>query len=65
MENQIENSKEINVKGIILLVGTVLGALTAWVAKGTFLGLVGGLVGGLIFAIIFITALLPNKTHDR
>ncbi|GGE11932.1 MULTISPECIES: hypothetical protein [Sphingobacterium] len=65
MENQIENSNEVNVKGIILLVGTILGALTAWVATETFLGIITGLVGGLIFAIIFITALLPNKTHDR
>jgi len=65
MENQIENSNGINVKGIILLVAVVLGAITAWVAKGTFLGLIGGIVGGLIFAIIFITALLPNKPHDR
>jgi uncharacterized membrane protein len=65
MENQIENSKEINVKGIILLVGTILGALTGWVAKETFLGFAGGLFGGLIFAIIFISILLPNKTHDR
>ena len=65
MENQFENSNEINVKGIILLAGTILGALTGWVAKETFLGLAGGLVGGFIFAIIFISVLLPNKTHDR
>ena len=65
MENQIENSNEINVKGIILLVGTILGALTAWVASGTFLSLIAGLIGGFIFAIIFISALLPEKSHDR
>ncbi len=65
MENHIEKENEINVKGIILLAGTILGGLTAWVAKGTFLGLIGGVVGGLVFAIIFITALLPNKPHDR
>ena len=65
MENQIENSNEINVKGIILLVGTILGALTAWVASGTFLSLIAGLIGGFTFAIIFISALLPQKSHDR
>ena len=65
MANQIEKTNEINPKSIILLVGTILGALTAWVAKGTFLGLITGLVGGLIFAIIFISVILPLKSHDR
>lgn len=65
MENQIENSKGINTKGIILLVGVILAALTAWVATGTFLGLIQGIVGGLVFAIIFISVLLPFKPHDR
>ncbi|MVZ63225.1 hypothetical protein [Sphingobacterium humi] len=65
MENQIENSKGINAKGIILLVGVILAALTAWVATGTFLGVIQGIVGGLVFAIIFISVLLPFKPHDR
>lgn len=65
MENQIEKSSEINVKGIILLVGTILGALTACIAAGTFLGVVKGLIGGLIFGALFITFILPRKTHDR
>lgn len=65
MENQIDNSKEINVKGIILLSALILGGLTAWIATGTFLGVIGGTVAALVFAIIFITALLPNKPHDR
>ncbi len=65
MENQIEKSNQINAKGIIILVGTILAALTAWVATGTFLGVIAGLVGGFIFAIIFITVLLPFKSHDR
>lgn len=65
MENQIENSKGINTKGIILLVGVILAALTAWVATGTFLGVIQGIVGGLVFAIIFISVLLPFKPHDR
>jgi len=65
MEKQFEKENEINVKGIILLAGIILGGLTAWIAKGTFLGLIGGTVGGLVFAIVFITALLPNKPHDR
>ncbi|WKK58585.1 MULTISPECIES: hypothetical protein [unclassified Sphingobacterium] len=65
MENQIENSNGINVKGIILLVGVLLAALTAWVATGTFLGVITGTVAGLIFAIFFISVLLPYKKHDR
>lgn len=65
MENQIENSNKINAKGIILLTAVVLGGLTAWVATGTFLGIIAGIVGGLVFAIIFISALLPHKSHDR
>jgi len=60
MENQIENSD-----GIILLVGVLLAALTAWVATGTFLGVITGTVAGLIFAIFFISVLLPYKKHDR
>jgi len=65
MENQIENSKPMNVRGIILLVGAVLGALTAWLASGTFLGVLTGLIGGFVFGVIFVTALLPHKPHDR
>lgn len=65
MENQIENSNEINAKGIILLVGVILGGLTAFVATHSLLGIIAGTVGGLIFAIIFISALLPHKPHDR
>ncbi|MVZ65892.1 hypothetical protein GQF61_08470 [Sphingobacterium sp. DK4209] len=65
MENQIENSNGINAKGIILLVGVVLAAITAWVATGTFLGVIKGTVAGLIFAIIFISVILPFKKHDR
>lgn len=65
MENQIEKSSEINVSGIILLVGAILGALTACIAIGTFLGVLGGLVGGFIFGVFFITLVLPRKSHDR
>ena len=65
MENQIENSNPINVKGIILLAGALLGALTAWLACDTFLGVLAGLIGGFVFAIIFVTVLLPHKPHDR
>ncbi|MGO1722398.1 MAG: hypothetical protein ACTHZ7_13245 [Sphingobacterium sp.] len=65
MENQIENSNPMNVKRIILLAGSILGALTAWLACETFLGVIGGLIGGFVFAIIFVTALLPHKPHDR
>lgn len=65
MENKIEKSSEINVNGIILLVGAILAALTASIAVGTLLGILGGLIGGLIFGALFITFILPRKTHDR
>ena len=65
MENQVNDAQPLNVKGLILLIGTVLGAITAYAVCGTFLGIIGGLVGGLIFAIFFNTVLLPQKPHDR
>jgi nicotinamide riboside transporter PnuC len=65
MENQINETKPLNVKGLILLIGTIFGALISFASCGTPLSIVGGLVGGLIFAIIFVTFLLPFKQHDR
>lgn len=65
MENQVNDAQPLNVKGLILLIGTVFGALTAFASCGSFLSLIGGLVGGLVFAIFFISVLLPQKTHDR
>ncbi|WP_164109812.1 MULTISPECIES: hypothetical protein [Sphingobacterium] len=65
MENQVNDVQPLNVKGLILLIGSVLGALTAFASCGSFLSLIGGLVGGFIFAVFFNTVLLPQKPHDR
>ena len=64
MENQV-NDQPLNVKGLILLIGTIFGALISFASCGSFLSLIGGLVGGLIFAIIFISIILPYKERDR
>ncbi|GAA4513619.1 MULTISPECIES: hypothetical protein [Sphingobacterium] len=64
MENQV-NEQPLNVKGLILLIGTILGALIAFASCGSFLSIIGGLIGGLIFAVFFITVLLPYKESDR
>lgn len=65
MENQIEKNENLNVSGIILLLGTVFGGLISIISCGTFLGFISGLVIGLIFAIVFISVFLPHKPHDR
>ncbi len=65
MENQVEKNETIDAKSIILLVGTVFGALISTVVSGTFLGFIGGIVIGLIFAIFFVSVLLPEKPSDR
>lgn len=64
MENQV-NEQPLNVKGLILLIGTIFGALISFAKAGTFLSIVGGLVGGLIVATIFISLFLPHKESDR
>jgi hypothetical protein len=64
MENQV-NDQPLNVKGLILLIGTIFGALISFAACGSFLSLIGGLVGGLIVATIFISVILPHKESDR
>jgi len=65
MENQLNETQPLNVKGLILLIGTVFGALIAFAVCGSFLSIIGGLIGGLLFAVFFNTFLLPQKTHDR
>lgn len=65
MENQVENNVNLNVKGIILLIGTIFGGLISIVTSGTFLGFISGLVIGFIFAIFFVSVLLPHKPSDR
>ncbi|MCA5006676.1 hypothetical protein [Sphingobacterium bovistauri] len=64
MENQV-NDQPLNVKGLILLIGTVFGALIAFAQCGSFLSIIGGLVGGLIAATVFVSVLLPYKESDR
>ena len=64
MENQV-NDQPLNVKGLILLIGTIFGALISFATCGSFLSLIGGLVGGLIIATIFISVILPHKESDR
>lgn len=65
MENQVEKNENLNVKGIILLLGTIFGGLISIIACGTFLGFISGAIIGLIIAIVFISVLLPHKPHDR
>ncbi len=65
MENQVENNEELNDKGLILIIGTIFGALISIVTTGTLLGFIIGGAIGLIFAIFFISAFLPHKPHDR
>jgi len=64
MENQV-NEQPLNVKGLILLIGTIFGALIAFATCGSFLSIIGGLVGGLIAATVFISLILPHKESDR
>lgn len=65
MENQINESKPVNVKGLVLLIGVVFGAFVSYAANGTFASIIGGLVGGLILAVFFNSVILPQKPHDR
>ena len=65
MENQVNEANSLNVKGLILLIGTIFGAVIAFALCGSFLSIVGGLVGGLLFAVFFNTFLLPQRPHDR
>lgn len=65
MENQINETKPLNAKGLILVIGVVFGALISFAANGTPLSILTGLIGGLVLAIIFNTFLLPHKSHDR
>jgi len=65
MENQVDNNEKLNDKGLILIIGTVFGALISIITTGTLLGFIGGAFIGLIFAIFFVSAFLPHKPHDR
>lgn len=65
MENQVNESQPLNVKGLILLIGTIFGAIISYATCGSFLSIIGGLVGGLIMSVIFINVFLPHKESDR
>ncbi len=65
MENQVNESKELNVKGIILLVGAIFSGLIGAVACATFTGVITGAIIGLLFAAFFNAVLLPEKASDR
>lgn len=64
MENQV-NEQPLNVKGLILAIGTIFGALISFAVCGSFLSIIAGLVGGLIAAVVFISLFLPQKDSDR
>ena len=64
MENQV-NEQPLNVKGLIILIGTVFGALISFAICSSILGVIGGLVGGFIAAIVFNEVFLPYKESDR
>lgn len=65
MENQINDSKPLNVKGIILLVAAVFSGLIGAISCGTLSGIITGVVIGLLFAVFFIAVLLPARDSDR
>lgn len=65
MENQINDTKPLNVKGIIFLVAAVFSGLIAVVASGTVGGVITGVIIGLLFATFFVTVLLPANNSDR
>lgn len=65
MAHQTQESDTLDAKGLILLIGTVFGAIISFAVNGTFLSIIGGLVFGLILAVFFNTVLLPQKPHDR
>jgi len=65
MQNQIEKTEALNVKGIVLLLGTVFGVLVSIPACGTFSGVLTGAVVGFALAVVFNIAILPHKPHDR
>ncbi|GGH10033.1 hypothetical protein FAZ19_01510 [Sphingobacterium alkalisoli] len=65
MENQVTESKSLNVKSVILLIGVLFGALISFAANETFLSIIGGAVVGLVIAILFNSYILPQKPHDR
>lgn len=65
MENQATETKSLNVKSVILLIGVIFGALISFAANETFLSIIGGAVIGLIIAILFNSYILPQKPHDR
>lgn len=62
MENQVDETKPLNVKGLILIIGTVFGALISFAANGTALSILGGIIVGLIIATVFNSFFFAPKT---
>jgi membrane associated rhomboid family serine protease len=60
-----EGTSEVNVKGLIILIGTVFGALIGGLTQESFVAAIVGLIVGLIFAAFFATVLLKDTPHDR
>ena len=58
-------TKEVNVKGLIVLIGAVFGALIGGLTQESFVATIVGLIVGLIFAAFFTSVLLKDKPHDR
>lgn len=59
------NNVNIEANKIILLLGTVFGALIALATCGTFLSVILGAIFGLAFAGFFVNVIIPNKPSDR
>jgi ABC-type uncharacterized transport system permease subunit len=58
-------SGEVNVKGLIFLIGAVFGALIGGLTQESFVAVIVGLIVGLVFAAFFTSVLLKDKPHDR
>jgi len=58
-------TKEVNVKGLIFLIGAVFGTLIGGLTQESFVAAVVGLIVGLIVAAIYTSVLLKDKPHDR
>lgn len=65
MENQVENKDTLNVKGIILILGTIFGGILSLITTGGIPAFILGASIGLVVAVLFISFFLPHKSHDR
>lgn len=65
MENQVEKKETLNVKGLILLIGAVFGAIITIAASGSLAKIILGALIGFAIAVFFNYVILPFKPHDR